>query len=100
MQEFKVDKKGLLLLQQNLAARMINLKQLINEIEEKNQTLLIALGENDYKIVQKKVNDMKLAYECSEQSMGKLLDSVEEYTQRVGEIRLLLRGDGTMTRVD
>lgn len=99
MEEFKVDKKVLLQLQQGLATRMIKLKQLISEIEENNPLLRSALGENDCKTIQRKVNDMKLGYEYAEANIGKLLDSLEEYSHRIDEIRLLLHDDGTMTKI-
>ena len=94
---FRVDKKGLLQLQRNLADNMNKLKGLIDRIEAKNRTLIEALGVNDYKMVQSRVQTMQLNYECALKDMRTLLDYLEEYTDRVGEIQLILNEDGTIT---
>ena len=98
MQSVKIDKRGLLELSRNLAGNMQQIKLLVDELENQNSLLIDALGQNDYRVIQNKVKAMQTEYEMAYGNLTTMLEGLEEYIDRVGEIRLLINPDGNIQR--
>ena len=95
MEEIRIDGKGLALLEQHLAHSMQELKKLIGQLQASDPLLRSALGENDCPTFRKHIASMAQGYADAEKDIVSMLQYLEEYSNRVGEIRLLLNPDGS-----
>ena len=95
MEEIRIDGKGLMLLEQHLAHSMQQLKKLIGQLQNSDPLLRSALGENDCQTFRKHIAAMAGKFEDAEKDIVSMLEYLEEYTNRVGEIRLVLNPDGS-----
>lgn len=98
MYTLTLDRKGLLELARTLATNTLNLKKLIDEMQDRNKLLMEALGENDYRSIQHKVMDMQMDYDLVNQNMTAVLAYLDEYIENVGKLELLLHPDGSVTK--
>lgn len=87
--EFIVNEQGCRNLENEMAVGLGKLTTLISELEAMDGTLKAALGD-DYESIGGNVDVMKAELEESKIVFGKVIQKMQEYMAKVGQIRVVL----------